>query len=88
MVWHLLKDSEKIKRIKAIIEKHEISCGEDIWQSYSIIENALSIIEEICEIVGYYEEKEEVSKKKSYRLTKKGLKKAKEDLKKMEVNST
>lgn len=49
---------EKIEKIKAIIKKHEISCGEDIWQRDSIVENALTIIEEICEIVGYCEENE------------------------------
>ena len=58
-MWHLLKCSEQIKKIKAIIDKHEISCGEDIWQSDSIIENALPIIQELCEIVGYYKEKDE-----------------------------
>ena len=57
MVWHLLKDSEKIEKIKAIIDKHEISDGEQIWQCDSISENALTIIEELCEIVGYYKEK-------------------------------
>jgi len=50
--------SEKIERIKAIIKKHNISCAEDIWQRDSISENALTIIEEICKIIGYYEEKE------------------------------
>lgn len=48
----------RIKAIKAIIDKHEISCGEDIYQSDSIIENALQMIEAICEIVGYYKEKD------------------------------
>jgi len=50
-----LTDSEKINKIKEIIAKHEISCGEVIWQRDSISENALSIIEEVCEIVGYTE---------------------------------
>lgn len=56
-VSYLLKrSSDKVEKIKAIIEKHEITCGEDIWQRDSISENALTIIEEICIIVGYYEE--------------------------------
>lgn len=51
----MLNDSEKISKIEAIIKKHKIDCGETIYQCDRIIENALEIIDGICEIVGYCE---------------------------------
>ena len=51
-----MKDSEKIAKIEAIIKKHKISCGEDIYQSDRINIKAPDILDEICEIVGYCEE--------------------------------
>lgn len=39
------------------IRENEIRCAEDIHQMDHVIENAYAFIEEICEIVGYYEEK-------------------------------
>lgn len=39
------------------IRENEIKCAEDIDQMDHVIENAYTFIEEICEIVGYHEEK-------------------------------
>ena len=52
-----MNDTEKITKIEAIIKKHKISCGEDIWQSDRV--DGLQILDEICEVVGYYDEDEE-----------------------------
>lgn len=46
------------KTCQQFIEKHRISCPETIYQTDHVIENAYALIEEICEIVGYYEEDE------------------------------
>ena len=51
-----LSDAEKVAKIQALIAKHEIDCGETIWQTDTISEKALEIIEAVCEIVGYYED--------------------------------
>lgn len=39
------------------IRDNKIRCAEDIYQKDRVIENAYNFIEEICEIVGYHEEK-------------------------------
>lgn len=48
-----MNDSEKIAKLKELIKKHNITCGEDVWQNDSIGTSALEIIQEVCEIVGY-----------------------------------
>lgn len=40
------------------INKNKIDCEEVIYQTDWVIENAYKLIEDICEIVGYYEEEE------------------------------
>lgn len=50
---------DKAERLLSVcrefIEEQRISCGEDIYQSDRVIENAYGFIESICEIVGYKE---------------------------------
>ena len=50
------KQSEYVEKIRAIIKKYDITCGEAIYQRDSINENAVDILGEICDIVGYYDE--------------------------------
>jgi len=52
----MMENKEKLTKIKAIIEREEISCGEDLWQRDSLNEKLPEILEEICEIIGWYEE--------------------------------
>lgn len=39
---------------KKFIEEQEITCGESVYQTDRVIENAYELIENICDIVGYY----------------------------------
>lgn len=41
--------------VRAFVEKHCISCPETIHQTDYVIENAYSLIEELCDVVGYYQ---------------------------------
>lgn len=41
---------------KKFVVDQEITCSESVYQSDRVIENAYEFIEEICNIVGYYEE--------------------------------
>lgn len=50
-----LSDSEKIAKIKKMIDEHKISCGEDVWQRDSLSEYALEFMEKVCEIIGWSE---------------------------------
>jgi hypothetical protein len=52
-IEELKKEVEKTKKIKAIIDREEINCGEDLWQRDSLNEKLPEIMEEICEITGY-----------------------------------
>jgi len=49
-------DTEKIKRIKEIIDRENIRCGEDLWQCDSLNQKLPEIMNEICEIIGYKED--------------------------------
>ena len=54
----MLEDKLQLWKIcKRFIKEQQISCGETIWQSDRVSENSLEFIEEICEIVGYKEDK-------------------------------
>lgn len=46
---------------KSFIEKQGIGCGETVYQTDRVIENALQFIEGVCEIVGYFEEDAEAA---------------------------
>lgn len=41
------------------VTDQRISCGDAVYQTDSVIENAYDLIFNICEIVGYYEYPEE-----------------------------
>lgn len=41
----------QIEDIKKVFEKYGITCAEDIWQVDNITQNALTILEEIREII-------------------------------------
>lgn len=42
--------------VKKFIEYNKIRCAESVYQTDCIAENSLDFIEELCEVVGYYEE--------------------------------
>jgi hypothetical protein len=43
--------------VKDFIKEQHIYCAENIYQSDRVIENAYVFIEKLCNLVGYYEEK-------------------------------
>jgi hypothetical protein len=43
----------------AFIERHQINCSENIYQSDTVVLNSQEFIETICNIVGYYEFEDE-----------------------------
>lgn len=49
------------KTCKGFVDEQTISCAECVYQSDRVIENAYELIEKICDIVGYWQEDEEVS---------------------------
>lgn len=52
-------DAELFDLCKDFIKDNKITCAESIYQSNSIEANALDLIEQICDVIGYYEEDEE-----------------------------
>ncbi len=52
-------DAELFDLCRDFIKDNEITCSETIYQSDKIEANALDLIEQICELIGYYEEDEE-----------------------------
>ncbi len=52
-------DAELYDLCKDFIKDNGITCEEDIYQSDRVEANALELIEQICEILGYYEEEDE-----------------------------
>lgn len=53
-------DAELFDLCREFIKENEISCAEDIYQSDRIEANALDFIEQICELIGYHEEEEDL----------------------------
>ena len=45
--------------VEKFIDEQRISCPETISQSDRVIENAYDFIEQLCDIVGYYEYEDE-----------------------------
>ncbi len=49
----------KLERLETIaceyIKRHEIFCSESIYQMDEVILTATGVIEEFCDVVGYYE---------------------------------
>ncbi len=52
-------DAELFDLCRDFIKDNEITCSETIYQSDKIEANALDLIEQICELIGYYEDEEE-----------------------------
>lgn len=42
--------------VENFIKDNEIRCAESIYQKDMVIENAYEFIENLCDIVGYYED--------------------------------
>lgn len=55
MADELEKATQIVQIVKSYIEKHEISCAESIYQRDKIWETAPELVEELANIVGYYE---------------------------------
>lgn len=53
-------DSELFDLCKEFIRENQIGCEEDIYQSDSVQENVLELMEQICDLIGYYEAEEEL----------------------------
>ncbi len=47
------KEKQLMALCKKFIDEQDIHCGETIYQSDRVIENAYTFIEEICNILGY-----------------------------------
>ena len=45
--------------VREFIEKNDVNCPENIYQSDLVSENAAEFIERLCEVVGYKEEAED-----------------------------
>lgn len=45
--------------VQTFVDKHRISCADAIAQNDRIIEGAYDLIEDLCNVVGYYEYPEE-----------------------------
>lgn len=39
--------------VQDFIQKYDITCPETIYQTDRVIENATTLIEELCDVVGY-----------------------------------
>lgn len=55
-----LAKEELWEAVTQFIDEHRISCAESIYQTDRVIQNAYAFIEELCEIVGYYEDPDDV----------------------------
>lgn len=53
------KQQELYNLCKKFVKDQNIHCAETVHQSDRVIENAYVFIEQLCNIVGYYEEDEE-----------------------------
>lgn len=53
-------DSELFDLCKEFVNENEISCSEDLYQRDSLQLQALELLEQICDLIGYYEDEEEL----------------------------
>ena len=51
---------ELLKLCQDFIKEQKITCPETVFQCDWVIENAYEFIEQICEIVGYADEEDEI----------------------------
>jgi hypothetical protein len=57
-------DAERVvNRIKSFISEHRISCVETVYQTDRVQEHATELIEDLCELVGYYNEDAALARK-------------------------
>lgn len=56
----ILKKDKLLEVVETFIEKHNISCPETIYQMDSVIRDAYEFIEELCNVVGYYELEDDI----------------------------
>lgn len=54
----MTKENQLMNVCKKFIEDQTIRCAETIYQTDRVIENAYEFIESVCEVVGYYVDKE------------------------------
>lgn len=56
----MTKEEKLLKLCRTFIDDHNISCGEQIYDTDKISEDATTFIEDICDLVGYkpYEDDE------------------------------
>jgi len=52
-------DAELFDLCKEFIKENKISCEEDIFQNDSVQEEMLELMEQICDLIGYYDHQEE-----------------------------
>ncbi len=52
-------ETKVLEIVKKFINDQKIYCSEAVYQSDRVIENAYTFIDELCEVVGYYQESEE-----------------------------
>lgn len=45
--------------VRGFVEKHKIGCAETIYQADRVIENAYGLIEQLADVVGYYQHPED-----------------------------
>lgn len=53
-----LVEQKLLGAVRAWIEKHQVRCGESIYQVDSVQEGLYDLATECCEIVGYYKDPE------------------------------
>jgi len=53
-------DSELFDLCKEFVTENEISCSEDLYDRDSLQLQALELLEQICDLIGYYEIEEEL----------------------------
>lgn len=54
-----MSKNKLLKLCQDFIKEQEIRCGEDVYQSDRVIENAYEFIKSVCEIVGYHKDEDE-----------------------------
>jgi len=49
------KEKQLFELCQKFVNDNKINCAESVCQSDHVIENAYEFIEQVCDIVGYYE---------------------------------
>jgi hypothetical protein len=56
---HKNKGKQLLILCEKFVNDQEISCSESVYQSDRVIDNSCELIEQICEIVGYFHDPDE-----------------------------